>query len=106
MTMTSTEGARSIREHRLASPRRFTLIELLVVIAIIAILASLLLPAMGKAKDTSRKISCVNIIRQIDVTLNLYKDDYDGWIPPARWDWQASSGLVMRWYWSLYPYSP
>ncbi|MCX6881139.1 MAG: DUF1559 domain-containing protein [Verrucomicrobia bacterium] len=60
----------------------FTLIELLVVIAIIAILAGMLLPSLAAAKESARRISCVNSLRQLGVSHLMYADDHEGYFVP------------------------
>jgi prepilin-type N-terminal cleavage/methylation domain-containing protein/prepilin-type processing-associated H-X9-DG protein len=85
--LTPSMRSKSVRSEKevLEATGGFTLIELLVVIAIIAILAAMLLPALAAAKEKARRAGCVNNLRQLALSINVYTSDNMDYMPPLKW---------------------
>jgi prepilin-type N-terminal cleavage/methylation domain-containing protein/prepilin-type processing-associated H-X9-DG protein len=79
-----------------ARARGFTLIELLVVVSIIAILISILLPALGAARSATRVTSCLTRMRGFAQFTAIYTQDFRGWYPPNDFSWNAISPSIYQ----------
>lgn len=97
--MTLSNNQLSTRAWFRATPRAFSLIELLVVVAIIAILASLLLPALSGAKERANRIQCLGNTRQFGLAAILYGQDNREMVPQHTiggwwlWDLPQATGM-------------
>ncbi|RYG59922.1 DUF1559 domain-containing protein [bacterium] len=92
----------ALRSQANPSKKAFTLIELLVVIAIIAILAAILFPVFGRARENARRSSCQSNLKQVGLGLLQYTQDYDEQYPAAGWSGVQSLGY--GWAGDIYPY--
>lgn len=86
--------------------KKFTLIELLVVVSIIAILFSLLLPSLTKAKQLAARINCTNNMKQMHLAILSYSETYKGWMPITRYTsvYDGTSVYPVGWLHLIHPY--
>ena len=86
--------------------RAFTLVELLVVIGIIAVLISVLLPALSKARAQSQSVACLSNLRQLGMGYRMYIEGNGGYLPYSRYpNWSETDPTkYVLWYQALSPY--
>jgi len=85
---------------QISQPRAFTLVELLVVLAIIGVLSGLLLPAVQAARESSRRASCQNNLRQIGLGMLNYESTYNKFPPGKRWSLPRNDPQTFDYAWS------
>jgi prepilin-type N-terminal cleavage/methylation domain-containing protein/prepilin-type processing-associated H-X9-DG protein len=84
--------------------RAFTLVELLVVIGVIAILIAMLLPAMAKARSQAKTMACRSNLRQVGIYLEMYANDWKGWVYPPGLG--ADPSKPRDWRWPVHVFKP
>jgi prepilin-type N-terminal cleavage/methylation domain-containing protein len=82
--------------------RAFTLIELLVVVSILALLAAILFPVFGRARENARRSNCLSNTRQISLAILQYAQDNDDFLPPVAYE--TASGVAVTWPQLVTPY--
>ena len=90
---TAAEGVTVSSQHPCPRVHAFTLIELLVVLAVIALLMSILAPALGRAREAGRRTVCGTNLREIGQSFWHYSNDYEGWFPAKPWCGHDGAGV-------------